>query len=162
MGRWNSAWCGHNRLCRVWAHQEEHDLKEAAPLNPYNPSFVFSGYMYVLCLCCSCHKIVSLLAFTLSSLSLVGLMLALWQLEGLPELGVSSNVLYLENAEYWLVICIAQLTCKQSVESAFRYFCMMWMPDPGKKQRLEEEDGFAVWCLQKEAGGLPTRRSEMV
>ena len=131
-------------------------FKGSSSIKPYNSSFLFSGYIYVFCLCCSCHKIVSLLAFTLSSLSLVGLMLTLWQLEGLPELGVSSNALYLENAECWLIICIAQLTCKQSVESPFQYFRMMWMPDPGKKQMLEGEEGFGVWCLQEEAGGLPT------
>lgn len=148
----------------LWVLQQECDLKEAAPLNPYRPSCLFSlsVSVSVFCLCCSCHKTVSLLAFTLSSLSLVGLLLTQWQLEGLHELWVSSDALYLKNAGYWLVISIAQLTCKQSAESAWQYFCMMWTPDPGKKQSLEEEEGFAVWCLQ-EAEGLKwvfMRRSE--
>lgn len=150
----------------LWVHQQECDLKEAAPLNPYRPSCLFSlsVSVSVFCLCCSCHKTVSLLAFNLSSLSLVGLLLTQWQLEGLHELWVSSDALYLENAGYWLVISIAQLTCKQSAESAWQYFCMMWMPDPGKKQSLEEEEGCAVWCLQ-EAEGLKwvfMRRSEKI
>lgn len=105
-------------------------FKENSSIKPHTYTYM---YIYVFCLCYSCHKTVFLLAFTLFSLSLVGLMLTLWQPEGLPELGVSKNALYLENTEYWLVICVAQLTCKQSEESTFQYFRMMWMPDPGKK-----------------------------
>lgn len=128
-------------------------FKESTSIKPHTYTYM---YICVFCLCRSYHKKVFLLAFTLFSLSLIGLMLTLWHLESLPELGVSKYALYLENTEYWLVICLAQLTCKQSEESAFQYFCMMWMADPGKKQRLEGEEGFAVWCLWEEAGGLPT------
>lgn len=107
--------------------------------------------MYVFCLCCSCHKLVPLLAFTLSSLSLVGLMLTLWQLEDLPKLGVSSSALYLGNTQSWLVICVAQLTCKQSVESAFQYLCMMW--NARSRQETKAWGRRGICCL------MPSGRS---
>jgi len=119
-----------------------------------NPSFLFSRSTYMLCSGCSCHRTVSLLVITLLSLSLDGWMLTLWQLKDLSW--EWTEMLYLESAEDWLVICEAWLTCKQSAESAFQYFHMKWMSDPDKKERLEEEERFAVWCLQDEAGGLPT------
>lgn len=140
-GGWNLARCSHHCLHCLWAHQQECDLKGAAPLNSCRPSYLLS-----LCLGCSCHKTVSLLAFTLSSVSLVGLLLTQWQLEGLHELWVHEQwSLYLENAGCCLVISIAQLTCKQSAESAFQYFCMMWMPD--SRQEMKSWGRRGICCL---------------
>lgn len=47
----NLARCSHHCLHCLWAHQQECDLKEAAPLNSCRPSYLLS-----LCLGCSCHK----------------------------------------------------------------------------------------------------------
>lgn len=106
----------------------------------------------VFCLCCSCQKS---LPAGLHLVLFVGLLLTGWQLEGLHELWVSSDAVYLENAGYWLVISTAPLTCKQSAESAFWYFCMTWMPD--------SRQGTKSWGRRETCWLMPLRswRSEM-